>query len=92
MGNYRKECPQEPKIFWMLAGKPKFDVRQDMGVFLFSSRFRPAVRIIKPTVQCVFVLAPHGKLADPLRPSNVDAKNIWMYISIPHSLQGMDLY
>jgi hypothetical protein len=38
------------------------------------------------------VLAPHGKLADPLRPSNVDAKNIWMYISIPHSLQGMDLY
>jgi hypothetical protein len=86
--------PQEnkKKIFWIRAGKPKFDVRQNRGVFLFSSPFRPAVRCIKPSVQCVFVLAPHGKLADPLRPSDVNAKNIWMYISIPHSLQGMAVY
>jgi len=86
------KCPQEPKTFWMRARKPKFDVRQDMGVFLFSSPFRPAVSIITPPVQCVFVLAPHGKLADPLRPSNVNAKDICMYISIPDSLQGMAVY
>ena len=86
------KCPQEPKLFWMRAYKPKLEVRQDMGVFLFSSPFKPAVRFIKPPLQCVFVLAPHGKLADPLRPSNVIDKNIWKYISIPHSLQGVDLY
>jgi len=68
--------PQDPKIFWMRAYKPKFEARQDMGVFLFSSPFRPAVRFIKPLLQCVFVVASYGKLADPLRPSNVNAKNI----------------
>lgn len=50
------------------------------------------VSFVRPSVQFVLGLVPHGKLAYLLCLSNVNAKNIWMYISIPHSFHGVALY
>jgi hypothetical protein len=62
-----------------------------MGIFLFTTAYRPALEPTQPPIQCVpgnftpWVKRP-GREADHLSPSSAKVKNEWSYTSTPQIL------
>jgi hypothetical protein len=62
------------------AGRPGFDSRQGLGIFLFSTASRPAVGPSQPLIQWVpgvlfLGVKRPGREADHSRPSSAEVKN-----------------
>jgi hypothetical protein len=62
--------------------------RQGLGIFLFTTAFRPALGPTQPPIQCVpgvlFLGIKHlGREADHSTPSSAEVKNAWIYTSTP---------
>jgi hypothetical protein len=65
-----------------------FDSRRGLGIFLFTTASRTALRPTQPPIQWVpgalflRVKRPERE-ADHLSPSSAEVMNVWAYISIP---------
>jgi hypothetical protein len=66
----------------------EFESRQEVGIFLFTTESRPALRPTQPAIQWVRValtlgLKRPGGEADHSPPSSAEVKNVYTYTSIP---------
>jgi hypothetical protein len=70
------------------VGRPAFDSRQRLGIFLFTAVPGPAVGPTQPPIQWVtgtlsLGIKRPGREADHLAPSSAEVKNAWSYTSTP---------
>jgi hypothetical protein len=66
----------------------RFDSRQGLGIFLFTTASRSALDRIQPPIQWVIYnfslgVKPPGREANYLPPSSAEVKNAWNYTSTP---------
>jgi hypothetical protein len=78
------------------GGRPRFDSRQGLGIFLLVPTSTPALGPTQPPFQLVpGALSPAvkrpGHEVDHLPPSSVEIKNAWSYTSTPVRLYGVVL-
>jgi hypothetical protein len=69
-----------------MIGVLGFDSRRGLGIFLFTTASRPALRPIQPPIQCVpealsLGIKRPGREADHSFPSTAEVKNAWSYTS-----------
>jgi hypothetical protein len=65
-----------------------FDSRRGLGIFLFTTASRTAVKLTQPPIQWAtgalsLGIKPPGREADHSPPSSAEVKNAWSYTSIP---------
>jgi hypothetical protein len=66
----------------------RFESRQRLGIFLFTTAFRPVLGRTQPPIQwepeplSMGIRRP-GREADHSRPSSAEVKNVWSYTSTP---------
>jgi hypothetical protein len=70
------------------AARSGFDSRQGLGIFLFATASRPAVRPTQPPIQWVPGVTSTrvkwlGHEAEHSAPSSAEVKNAWSYTSTP---------
>jgi hypothetical protein len=71
-----------------MIGVLEFDSRRGLGIFLFTTAARTALRPTQPPIKWVSGALPlgvnrQGREADHSPPSSAEVKNAWSYTSIP---------